>query len=248
MPSTPRPTLLRTWPAVAAAIATFGGMTSCIATVMPLSMFGAPLVGIGIVALLFSFLLALSPAAPDEREQRDRIHFAAAIAWLVSVATCWRFATLVNGRSAGASPYDGTMRQVAVSSGVVLGIFIAAIVNRIGMAQYRRQVAVPDGGTIAQRMGIERLAATAPARRPPAPDPIGTIYSAAGWVAAILIGGYAGHLLAGYWMLMGLVPRSGYAATAGTLAGALLGAAATFVVRRLPMEPSVRRQRPPSVG
>jgi hypothetical protein len=247
MPPTPRPTLLRTWPAFAAAIATFAGMTSCVATVMPLTMFGAPLLGLGIVALLFSFLLALSPAAPNEREQRDRVHFAAAIAWMVSVGTCWRFATQVNALSRGGGSYDNTTVNISIFSGVVLGIAIAMLVARIGMAQYRRHLAMPDGGTLAQRMGLERLVASQPAAASASPGTIATLHSAAGWVVAMVIGGYAGRLLATYWTFIGLAPRNAYSRPIGTVIGALLGAAATYIVRHLPMEPSTSPVRPPSV-
>ena len=138
MTQSERPTLARAWPAIAASIAAFGGMSSCIATVWPLTVFGAPLVGVGVTALIFALLLRLRPAAATEEEQRDRVRFAAAIAWVVCVATCWRFATRTGaGLTGEASAYRGAVSGIAITAGAVGGFVIALVIERIGMAQSR---------------------------------------------------------------------------------------------------------------
>ena len=143
MTQSERPTLARAWPAIAASIAAFAGMSSCIATVWPLTVFGAPLVGIGVTALVFTLLLRLRPAAASEAEQRDRVRFAAAIAWMVCIATCWRFATRTGtGLTGEASAYRGAVSGIAIAAGAVGGFVVALVIEHLGMAQRLRAPAV----------------------------------------------------------------------------------------------------------
>jgi hypothetical protein len=154
-----RPTLPRAWPSIAAGLAALAGMNSCARAMIPLSMFAAPVVGVIVAAALFAILLALRPAAEREAEQRQRVRIAAAVAWLVCIGACWRFATHVRGGLSGESRiYGGPAVMASLVVGAVLGSIISTLVQRIGMAQYYRQAAAPPDSSpsIARRLGIGR--------------------------------------------------------------------------------------------
>jgi hypothetical protein len=128
------PTLAAAWPAIAAGVAALVGMNSCMVTMIPLTMFGAPIVAVIIAGGLFRLLLPLAsvPAAADVRAARLR--GAAGTAWVVSIATCWliaaRFSDVVV--AGGGAPSDNGVASIGVITGVVLGGFVARKVLVVG--------------------------------------------------------------------------------------------------------------------
>jgi uncharacterized membrane protein YhaH (DUF805 family) len=134
-----RPALRTAWPTIAAAAGAGAGMSSCIATTDPLTLFGALALGLAVTAGVFSGLLRLAPTAPSASVQRRRLRAASTAGWLVCVAMGWRFGASVDAAGTGDThTYNGLMTPIGIAAGVVLGIGVAMIVMRLGMEHHER--------------------------------------------------------------------------------------------------------------
>ena len=146
--STPfaQPTLAAAWPAVAAGLAALLGMSSCVLSFFPLTIWLAPILAVWIATFLFRVLIRYA-SIPDSIAAREgRVRAAAITAWVVSIIVSWAFGTKVSQVfiSAGA-PADNGMDAVGLAAGAILGGFVAKTVRSTGRRYMQLE---PEGATI----------------------------------------------------------------------------------------------------
>lgn len=139
IPHAPRLSDHPAWPTMAAAIATLLGMGSCVVTAIPLTLIGAPVVALGLSALLFHALLPRGRPAGTLEQHEKRIGRAAWVAWLVTIGVTWALSGWANTQlvRAGLSADSGA-RELGVLGGIVVGGILAAQVRAIGAAYWKR--------------------------------------------------------------------------------------------------------------